>query len=115
MVNFLRSNIFKDIWIQPAAGDAGGALGAAYAVWHNSENAPRQSNNKDDHMKGSFRSKIEAYEIENVIKKYKAQYEIKDTINELKPCQTLLIKVTSLVGYRGEWSLAQEHCVGEVL
>src|SRR4051812_23537159 len=30
----LRSRIFENIWIQPAAGDAGGALGAAYAVWH---------------------------------------------------------------------------------
>jgi len=30
----LRENIFKDIWIQPAAGDAGGALGAGLAVWH---------------------------------------------------------------------------------
>ena len=30
----LRAGIFDDIWIQPAAGDAGGAVGAAYAVWH---------------------------------------------------------------------------------
>ena len=30
----LRSGLFDDIWIQPAAGDAGGALGAALAVWH---------------------------------------------------------------------------------
>ena len=30
----LRENIFKDIWIQPAAGDAGGALGAALAIWY---------------------------------------------------------------------------------
>ena len=30
----LRSGMFEDIWIQPAAGDAGGALGAAYAVWY---------------------------------------------------------------------------------
>ncbi len=30
----LRRNTFKDIWIQPAAGDAGGALGAALAAWH---------------------------------------------------------------------------------
>lgn len=29
-----KNNIFKDIWIQPAAGDAGGAIGAAFAVWH---------------------------------------------------------------------------------
>jgi carbamoyltransferase len=30
----LRSGFFEDLWIQPAAGDAGGAVGAAYAVWH---------------------------------------------------------------------------------
>ena len=30
----LRGGIFEDIWIQPAAGDAGGAVGAAFAVWH---------------------------------------------------------------------------------
>ena len=30
----LRRGTFKDIWIQPAAGDAGGALGAALAAWH---------------------------------------------------------------------------------
>ena len=30
----LEAGLFDDIWIQPAAGDAGGAVGAAYAVWH---------------------------------------------------------------------------------
>jgi carbamoyltransferase len=30
----LRQGLFKDIWIQPAAGDAGGAIGAAYSIWH---------------------------------------------------------------------------------
>lgn len=38
----LREGIFKDIWIQPAAGDAGGALGAALAVWHQYYEQPRQ-------------------------------------------------------------------------
>ena len=33
----LREGPFKDIWIQPAAGDAGGALGAALAAWHQLE------------------------------------------------------------------------------
>jgi carbamoyltransferase len=37
----LRANIFDDIWIQPAAGDAGGALGAPLALWHNSLGNPR--------------------------------------------------------------------------
>lgn len=38
----LRERIFEDIWIQPAAGDAGGALGAALAWWHNGLGHPRQ-------------------------------------------------------------------------
>jgi carbamoyltransferase len=37
----LREGPFKDIWIQPAAGDAGGALGAALAVWYQYHNQPR--------------------------------------------------------------------------
>jgi carbamoyltransferase len=37
----LRERLFDAIWIQPAAGDAGGALGAAYAVWHQYLNQPR--------------------------------------------------------------------------
>ena len=37
----LKSGIFDDIWVQPAAGDAGGALGAALAVWHEHLNNER--------------------------------------------------------------------------
>ena len=37
----LRAGIFDDLWIQPAAGDAGGALGAPLAVWHNAMDKPR--------------------------------------------------------------------------
>jgi carbamoyltransferase len=51
--HLLRSGIFKDIWIQPAAGDAGGALGAALAVWHQYENKPRAVN-RGDAMQGSY-------------------------------------------------------------
>ena len=49
----LKNNIFKNIWIQPAAGDAGGSLGAALAFWHIELNKERISNNKDV-MKGSY-------------------------------------------------------------
>ncbi|MEL7198244.1 MAG: carbamoyltransferase [Pseudomonadota bacterium] len=51
----LRENIFDDIWIQPAAGDAGGALGAALAAWHQFEGNSRAARTpgKDD-MKGSY-------------------------------------------------------------
>jgi carbamoyltransferase len=50
----LREKIFKDIWIQPAAGDAGGALGAAYSVWHEYLNNSREADNSSDFMQGSY-------------------------------------------------------------
>ncbi len=50
----LREGPFKGIWIQPAAGDAGGALGAALSAWHLYENKPRTANNVKDQMKGSY-------------------------------------------------------------
>lgn len=49
----LREGPFKDIWIQPAAGDAGGALGAALACWYQYHDQPRQARAGDD-MRGSY-------------------------------------------------------------
>ena len=49
----LREGPFENIWIQPAAGDAGGALGAASIVWHEQENQQRTVNGKDK-MRGSY-------------------------------------------------------------
>ncbi len=49
----LRENLFKDIWIQPAAGDAGGALGAALSVWHEYQDKPRTVNQIDS-MRGAY-------------------------------------------------------------
>ena len=48
----LKEKIFEDIWIQPAAGDAGGSLGAALAYWHQELNKPRE--NFKDQMKGAY-------------------------------------------------------------
>ena len=48
----LKEKIFEDIWIQPAAGDAGGSLGAALAYWHQELNKPRK--NFKDQMKGAY-------------------------------------------------------------
>src|SRR5690606_17282125 len=50
----LREGIFKDLWIQPAAGDAGGALGAALVIWHQYLGNERQLNGGMDRMKGSY-------------------------------------------------------------
>jgi carbamoyltransferase len=49
----LREGPFRDIWIQPAAGDAGGALGAALLAWHEYHEKPRQVNGHD-RMLGSY-------------------------------------------------------------
>ncbi len=49
----LRDKAFKNIWIQPASGDAGGALGGALAVWHKELNKPRVVD-PNDSMKGSY-------------------------------------------------------------
>jgi carbamoyltransferase len=50
----LREDIFEDIWIQPAAGDAGGALGAAFFAWHQYLDHPRAPDNESDSMRGSY-------------------------------------------------------------
>ena len=50
----LRDAPFKDIWIQPAAGDAGGALGAALFTWYQILNNPRVADETHDAQKGSF-------------------------------------------------------------
>lgn len=49
----LRDKAFKEIWVQPASGDAGGALGCALAVWHKELDKPRKVN-PNDAMKGSY-------------------------------------------------------------
>ena len=49
----LKEKIFDKIWIQPAAGDAGGSLGAALALWHIEQGNKRIVNLEDD-MKGSY-------------------------------------------------------------
>ena len=49
----LRSGMFDDIWIQPAAGDAGGALGAAQFVWHQVLGNPRRVDGSGDLQQGS--------------------------------------------------------------
>jgi carbamoyltransferase len=49
----LRDNKFKNIWIQPAAGDAGGSLGAAFCAYYHFLGQPRHIN-KNDSMKGSY-------------------------------------------------------------
>ena len=50
----LRERIFDELWIQPAAGDAGGSVGAALTIWHNVLGRPRQADGKRDAMRGAY-------------------------------------------------------------
>ncbi len=74
----LKEKIFDNIWIQPAAGDAGGSLGAALAFWHIEQNNTRKINIKDS-MKGSFLGpEYKQSEIEDELKKIGANFEVFD-------------------------------------
>src|SRR5256886_13616644 len=50
----LREEVFERIWIQPAAGDAGGALGAALFAWHHYLNKGREADGRTDAQQGSY-------------------------------------------------------------
>jgi len=78
----LKEKIFDKIWIQPAAGDAGGSLGAALALWHIEQNNPRKVNPKDD-MKGSYLGpEYTQKEIEKELIKNGARFDVLE-VNEL--------------------------------
>ena len=71
----LKEKIFDNIWIQPAAGDAGGSLGAALALWH-IENGNERIVNSSDDMKGSYLgNEFTQNEIEKELKNAGAKFE----------------------------------------
>ena len=80
----LKEKIFDNIWVQPAAGDAGGSLGAALALWHIDQNNPRKINPRDD-MQGSYLGpEFTQDQIEKELDEIGAVYQVKteeDLIN----------------------------------
>jgi carbamoyltransferase len=74
----LKEKIFDKIWVQPAAGDAGGSLGAALALWHLELGNKRIINPEDD-MKGSYLGpEYSQTEIENQLSNFGAIFETMD-------------------------------------
>ena len=72
----LREGPFKGLWIQPSAGDAGGAVGAALTAWHKLEDKPRSLNGSKDNMQGSFLGpSFTNEEIEQFLRTKEAPYE----------------------------------------
>ncbi len=86
----LRSGVFDDIWIQPAAGDAGGALGAALSVWHEYLDKPRTANPADS-MKGSYLGcHYSDDEIETYLQSVNASYQRLDDESLMKQLAGIL-------------------------
>ncbi|HUF28138.1 MAG TPA: carbamoyltransferase [Gemmatimonadaceae bacterium] len=74
----LREGPFDSIWIQPAAGDAGGALGAAYTIWHHMLAQPRTPDPRDSMRAAYLGPSFSDDEIEQVLRSYGAVYERMD-------------------------------------
>jgi len=95
----LRENIFKDIWIQPAAGDAGGALGAALSIWHSYLGKPRNSNRSDDSMQGAYLGKrFTNNEITQYLDTIGAAYSVVDD-KDLMPRLAEILDTDNVIGW----------------
>ncbi|MGE5318376.1 MAG: carbamoyltransferase, partial [Chloroflexota bacterium] len=80
----LSTGIFDDIWVQPASGDAGGALGAAYAGWHIWLGNEKKVSTEPDAMKGAFLGpEYSLQDIEKAITEYGATATYYKDFNEL--------------------------------
>ncbi|MEJ2691067.1 MAG: carbamoyltransferase N-terminal domain-containing protein [Deltaproteobacteria bacterium] len=95
----LRSGLFKDIWIQPASGDAGGALGAALATWHISLEKSREGSGKDM-MKGTLLGpEYSAREILKVARRHQSPYHEYDRFEDLCSDVASLLAEGLVVGW----------------
>jgi carbamoyltransferase len=97
----LQEKIFDNIWIQPAAGDAGGSLGAALALWHIDQGNERKVNPNDD-MKGSYLgSEFTQNQIEKELKLIGANFDIFDYENLINKTSVLLSKQKAIGWFQG--------------
>jgi carbamoyltransferase len=94
----LREGPFDDVWIQPAAGDAGGALGAAWFVWHQLLDQPRPSETSDRQSASLLGPSYTDHEIRSFLDSMGAAYD------ELPDDAALCDRVADLI--------ASEHVVG---
>lgn len=96
-----RGGIFDNVWIQPASGDAGGALGAALATWHLHLKHPRNTKDESaDKMKGAFLgAEFSEKEIYKAISKYRASYKYFTDFDELCDQAASLINKGKVAGW----------------
>ncbi len=97
----LDEKIFDNIWIQPAAGDAGGCLGAALALWY-LENGNIRNVNNSDMMKGSYLgNEYSQIQIERELKQLGANFETFDYDSILNKTSDYLMKDKAIGWFQG--------------
>lgn len=96
-----KTNIFENVYIQPAAGDAGGALGAALAAHYIYFNQERKlTPNVLDEMQGSYLGpEYSDMEVKQMAKKYEAQYQYFDDFDELATKTAELLADGNVIGW----------------
>ena len=93
----LKKKFFENIWIQPAAGDAGGSLGAALAFWYDELKNERVTSSNFDSMQGSYLGpSYKNEDVESILKSLNAKYQKKNdedlinlVANEIKDKKTV--------------------------
>lgn len=97
----LKEGAFQNIWIQPAAGDAGGALGAALCAYHHHKNQPRSSQSSD-HMKGSYLGpEYTDREIQERLEAIGAKFEILDETELVEKTAIALTESKAIGWFQG--------------
>ncbi len=98
----LRDGRFERIWIQPAAGDAGGALGAALAAFHQFKGQPRHASGCCDRMNGSFLGPdFPQPEIARRLTAAGARFEVLDDDALLDACAEALVDEKAVGWFQG--------------
>jgi carbamoyltransferase len=95
----LRDGPFEDIWIQPAAGDAGGALGAALFIWHQLLDKPREVSDRDSQRGSLLGPRYGTEQIRAFLDQNGARYRHYDDEGELVETVAELLASENVVGW----------------
>ena len=97
-----KANVFDQIFIQPAAGDAGGALGAAYAAHHIYYEKERVVSTQEDQMKGSYLGTLYSdLEIEKTARRYDASFQYLEGENLYDKVAELIAEGNAIGWFQG--------------
>jgi len=95
----LREGPFERLWIQPAAGDAGGAVGAALLVWHQLLDRPRTPTEPDSQQASLLGPAFTSQQVRDFLDARGAAYRRYDSEDELRRATAELIAAGKVVGW----------------